>query len=184
VLAKSAWQTHVTCEIVICELDFALHHAGRRDMPHKKLVTKILQSYWRLSRGLLLDVRACAQDGDGRILLVREAHGSGWRLPGGTVAKGETAAMAVKRWLIAEAGLEVDADPRLLSVFPGGTPLSEGDHIALYLIPSWREARSRAARAGLHLDFFSPARLPRDTDEATRGWLREAHEARTQPQVW
>lgn len=153
-------------------------------MPHKKLITKILQRYWRLSRGLHLDVRACAHDPEGRILLVREVQGSAWRLPGGMVAKGETAAMAVKRWLAAEAGLEVAADPRLFSVFPGRTPVSEVDHIALYLIPSWRELRSRPARAGLHLDFFAPGRLPHDTDDATRSWLLEAHETRTQPQVW
>lgn len=149
-------------------------------MPHKKLITKILQRYWRLSRGLHLDVRACALDDDGRFLLVRDTQATAWRLPGGTVAKGETAAMAVKRWLAAEAGLEVAADPRLFSVCSGRTPQSQGDHIALYLIPSWREARSRAAREGLHIDFFAPGRLPHDTDEATRGWLLEAHEARTQ----
>lgn len=149
-------------------------------MPHKKLITKILQRYWRLSRGLHLDVRACALDDEGRVLLVRDAQAPAWRLPGGTVAKGETAAMAVKRWLAAEAGLEVAADPRLFSIFSGRTPVSEGDHIALYLIPAWREAQSRAARAGLRIDFFATGRLPHDTDEATRGWLLEAHEARTQ----
>jgi ADP-ribose pyrophosphatase YjhB (NUDIX family) len=152
-------------------------------MPHKKLITKILQSYWRLSRGLHLDVRACALDGDGRFLLVRDTRSAAWRLPGGTVAKGETAAMAVKRWLAAEAGLEVAADPKLFSVFSGRTPISDGDHIALYLVTAWREAQSRAARAGLHMDFFAAGRLPHDTDAATRGWLLEAHEARTQRQV-
>ena len=30
-------------------------------LPHKKLITKILQRYWRYSRGLSLEVRACAQ---------------------------------------------------------------------------------------------------------------------------
>lgn len=149
-------------------------------MPHKKLITKILQRYWRLSRGLHLDVRACALDADGRVLLVRDTQAAAWRLPGGTVAKGETAAMAVKRWLAAEAGLEVAADPKLFSIFSGRTPLSDGDHIALYLVTAWREARSRAARAGLHMDFFAASRLPHDTDEATRSWLQEAHEARMQ----
>lgn len=153
-------------------------------MPHKKLITKILQRYWRLSRGLQLEVRGCAHDREGRILLVRDARAPAWRLPGGSVAKGETAAMAVKRWLAAEAGLEVAADPRLFSVCTGRPPLSQGDHIALYLIPSWRETSARAPGSGLHLDFFAPGRLPHDTDDVTRSWLLEAHEARTQPQVW
>lgn len=153
-------------------------------MPHKKLMTKILQRYWRLSRGLHLDVRACILDQDGRVLLLRDTQAPAWRLPGGIVAKGETAAMAVKRWLAAEAGLEAAADPKLFSVFPGRTCFCEGDHIALYLVPSWRELQPSNARSGLHLDFFAPGRLPHDTDEATRSWLLEAHEARTQPQVW
>lgn len=159
---------------------------GFQVLPHKKLITKILQRYWRTSRGLSLEVRACAQDAAGRTLLVRESDQVPWRLPGGRVARGETAAKAVQRWLAREGGLEITADPRLYSIYPGQGP-RHCDQVALYLALSWRETpqdSDQPARAtGMRRAFFSAGGLPQEMDEDTLEWLNGAQEARAGPQV-
>lgn len=151
-------------------------------MPHKKLITKILQRYWRYSRGLSLEVRACAQDAAGRTLLVREHDRAPWRLPGGRVARGETAARAVQRWLAREAALEVTDHPRLYSIYAGQAPL-RCDQIALYLALSWRE-HPETPDKGMTRAFFEPGGLPQEMDAETLEWLNDAQEARATAQVW
>lgn len=156
-------------------------------MPHKRLITRILQRYWRLTRGLTLEVRACAQDASGRVLLVRESAAMPWRLPGGPVLQGETAAMAVQRWLEREGQLAITADPRLASVLtrttrPGGAPRS--DQIALYLVLSWREIGHEADTPDPTRAFFAADALPGGLDPATVDLIAAANDARVAPQVW
>lgn len=155
-------------------------------MPHKKLITKVLQRYWRHSRGLSLEVRACAQDAAGRTLLVRESDQAPWRLPGGHVARGETAAKAVERWLAHEGALEITADPRLYSIYAGQAP-RHCDQVALYLALSWREqshgSDQPACNKGMTRAFFSAGGLPQEIDADTLEWLNGAQEARAGAQV-
>ena len=144
-------------------------------MPHKKLITKVLQRYWRFSRVLSLEVRACVCDATGRVLLVRDGPAEPWRLPGGPVLRGETAAMAVKRWLALEADLEMTSDPRLYSVHEGKAA-GHSDQVALYLILNWRDL---AAGPTANRGFFAPGRLPHGVGSDTLEWLNDANEART-----
>lgn len=72
--------------------------------------------WWRLRKPLLIGCRVLAFDGDGRVLLVRHSYGSGrWLLPGGGVARGETALMAAIRELGEETACALE-DPREIAV--------------------------------------------------------------------
>ncbi len=51
-------------------------------MPRRAIVTKLLQRYWRLSRGLTLGARAVLIDPENRVLLIRHTYSTGLYLPG------------------------------------------------------------------------------------------------------
>ena len=60
---------------------------------------------------------AIAEDGDGRVILVRHTYQAGWHLPGGGVGAGEPPAEAALRELREEIGL-LSSDPlELVGVF-------------------------------------------------------------------
>lgn len=50
----------------------------------------------------------CLIEHEGRLLLLRQRHRYGWTLPGGLVARGETAEQAVCREVMEETGLVVE----------------------------------------------------------------------------
>lgn len=145
-------------------------------MPHRRLITKILQRYWRASRGLRLTVRACVRDAQGNWLLVRDSATAPWRLPGGPVARGESAPAALARWLAA-VGVEMTAGPRLIAMLQSEAAAKADSldtcHRAIFAVPSWRlaeagqSADAAAAPGRLERSFFAPGRLPHGLDAST-----------------
>jgi 8-oxo-dGTP pyrophosphatase MutT (NUDIX family) len=88
-------------------------------------------------RGLVapvsLGASAIATTPDGRVILVKHTYRSGWYLPGGGVAKGETGETAVMRELQEETGLVRSGAPTLFGFYlrrNGG----HSDYIALYQV--------------------------------------------------
>jgi 8-oxo-dGTP pyrophosphatase MutT (NUDIX family) len=74
-----------------------LHRAGLR------LAHAVRKRWWRMRKPLVTGVVMLAQDGEGRVLLVRHSYGSGlWTLPGGGLRKGEHPEAAAKREFIEE----------------------------------------------------------------------------------
>lgn len=62
----------------------------------------------------------CALEHGGRLLMLRQLHRPGWSLPGGLLGRGETAAVALRRELVEEIGLEVEVGlPIATQVVPG-----------------------------------------------------------------
>jgi 8-oxo-dGTP pyrophosphatase MutT (NUDIX family) len=59
------------------------------------LLSRILHTYFLMSRGLTIGVRAIVRSDDGKFLLVRHTYIPGWHFPGGGVEKGETAERAL-----------------------------------------------------------------------------------------
>lgn len=78
--------------------------------------------------GLLPAAFAIVRDDAGRVLLVRRADDGNWELPGGRVDVGESAAAAVAREVVEEAGIEVKvtgvagvySDPGHVLAYPCG----------------------------------------------------------------
>jgi len=143
----------------------------------------MFQSYWRLSRSLSLDVRACVRDARGRVALVRSSDSAMWQFPGGIVEQGETSAGALSRLLFQEAGLEGLGDATLFAVY-AGTQGAQFDQRALFLVPSWRHLEAGMVNAAADIAFFEAGRLPHDTDPAVPVRLAEISRARALSEVW
>jgi 8-oxo-dGTP pyrophosphatase MutT (NUDIX family) len=126
--------------------------------------------YWRLFQPITLGSRCIVVDGE-RVLLVRHAHSSGWRLPGGAVEKGETLAEAARREVREECGLAVD-DLSMLGIYYSDAE-GKHDHVAIFVAQGFfgtlHAQRGEIAR----LEFFPLRDLPADTSPATRRRVEE-----------
>ncbi len=61
--------------------------------------------WWRWRRPLVHSVSVIAQDGEGRVLLIRQSYGQrDWKLPGGGIKAGEDPALAAEREFGEELG--------------------------------------------------------------------------------
>lgn len=148
-------------------------------MPYRKVVTRTLQAYWRLTRGLHLFVRALVRDAGGHVLLIRPEGAAQWQLPGSPVASGETAETALAR-AVEHAGFDIAGPARLFAIYAGSSAAGS-DQIAVYVVATWkRNAHIPAGEAR----FFDLGRLPQPIEAASQRRIYECFEARAPDEVW
>lgn len=153
-------------------------------MPADRLISAVLQRYWRLSRGVTLGAQGVVLTHDDRVLLVRHTYRPGWHFPGGGVEIGETALAALGRELSEEAGIEITEPPQLFGLY-ANFRLFPGDHIALYVVRSWRQPHvPRPNREIAEQRFFSLAELEHSTSRPTRDRLAEILEGAPRSADW
>jgi len=116
-------------------------------------------------------VNAIVDDGEGRIILVRQTYMQGLHLPGGGVSAGEPPAEAIIRELKEEIGLQSSARPEFMGLYTRQFGFIT-NVVALYRV---REVKfdfkpNFEIRAILHVDPNAP---PPDVRPGTRRRLAE-----------
>jgi 8-oxo-dGTP pyrophosphatase MutT (NUDIX family) len=136
-------------------------------------VRPVFRTWFRVTRALTLGVRGLVVDAEGRVLLIEHTYIHGWHMPGGGVEPGETAADALARELVEEAGVRLTAPPTLVSIHNNDRKF-RGDHVLLYRCDHW-EPCPATSRGEIHqVGWFAPDALPEVTTPAPRARLREA----------
>jgi ADP-ribose pyrophosphatase YjhB (NUDIX family) len=145
---------------------------------------QVFHLYWRFARGMTLGVRAVVLDADHQVFLVKHSYVSGWHLPGGGVEVGETFREALQRELMEEGRIEPVDEPRLHGVFLNHH-ISRRDHVAVYVINSFRQDRMpEPNREIIACGFFDAGRLPPDTTAGTRLRIAEVLEDKPILATW
>ncbi len=123
-------------------------------------------------------------DGEGRVFLVKHSYISGWHLPGGGVEKGETLIAALDRELREEGNIE-PTEPPLLHAIYFNRRVSRRDHVALFVVRSFRQIGPPVPNGEIIAHgFFAPKELPADTSRATRERIAEVLTGRAAAEIW
>src|SRR5271170_6614288 len=151
----------------------------------ERLKLRLLRWSFLLMRPVTLGVRAIVADADERILLVRHGYVSGWHFPGGGVEPGETCVEAVARELEEEAMVVIDGPPPLLHGLFLNTQSSRRDHVAVYLVRTFRVLGERAPDWEIEeARFFPRSALPEGATAATRARLAEIFDSAPRSGRW
>jgi 8-oxo-dGTP pyrophosphatase MutT (NUDIX family) len=153
-------------------------------MALKKLVSKSMQRYWRLSRGLTMGAQGVVFDGQGRVLLIRHGYRPGWHFPGGGVERNQTAVDACARELREETGVVCDCRPQLVGLYANFKAFPS-DHIALFRVAEWHQPTVPPPnREIVEQGFFAPDALPDATILPVRRRLAELLQGAPVDSVW
>jgi 8-oxo-dGTP pyrophosphatase MutT (NUDIX family) len=141
--------------------------------PFERGLRRILHTYWRFARGMTLGVRGMVLDENRNVFLIKHTYTAGWQFPGGGVEVGETMGEAVAREIAEEGNIEVLAPPILHGIYLNARA-SRRDHVALFVIRSFRQTRQPVPNWEIAAHgFFSIDALPDDISPATRARIRE-----------
>jgi ADP-ribose pyrophosphatase YjhB (NUDIX family) len=157
---------------------------GANDLPARSILTKALQRYWRLSRGLTLGAQAALIDSENRILLIRHTYRPGWHFPGGGVEHGETIEDALARELDEEAGVALIEPPQLFGIYSNAA-VFPNDHVALFVARSWRQLREPKPNHEIaEHKVFAPGDLPEGLNPGTSRRIAEILGGEPRSPLW
>lgn len=146
-------------------------HRLRRAL--EPVISRVMHSYWRFSRGATLGARAIVIDGAGRIFLIKHSYVDGWHLPGGGVETGETFLDALGRELAEEGNIRLGASPQLFGIY-FNKRVSRRDHVALFIVRDFhQDGDPRPTHEIVEHGFFHPDALPEDVGRGTRARVAE-----------
>jgi 8-oxo-dGTP pyrophosphatase MutT (NUDIX family) len=153
-------------------------------MAQRGLTLRVMQTYWRWTRGLTIGAQGCVFDADGRVLLVRHGYRPGWHFPGGGVDPNEYVGDALARELREEVGVVLDGAPRLVGIY-GNFGIFPSDHVVLFEIRAWRQPTvPKPTHEILEHRFFDVAALPEGTVPAVRRRLTDIAMGKVSSFAW
>jgi 8-oxo-dGTP pyrophosphatase MutT (NUDIX family) len=115
---------------------------------------------------------------------VRHGYRPGWHFPGGGVEFNETIETALARELLEEAGIVVEAPPKLFGIYANFHAF-RGDHIALFIIETWSQPQVPAPGHEIaEHGFFALDALPDDIAAGTRARLDEIFAGARRSSLW
>jgi len=145
---------------------------------------RLMHFYWRYARGLTVGVRGLVFDAQGRVFLIKHSYVSGWHLPGGGVEPGESLGAALARELREEGNIELIGPPELYAIY-WNRRISRRDHVALYVVRSFRQsAPPQPNREIVAHGFFPPDAFPEGTTASTRARVIEVLGGRSAAEIW
>jgi ADP-ribose pyrophosphatase YjhB (NUDIX family) len=147
------------------------------------LPQRLIQPWFRLTRGMTLGVRGLVIDGRGQVLLVRQTYAPGLVLPGGGVERRETLLQSLERELEEEASVHLLEPPPLHAVYSNEAAFP-GDHVALFVVRAFEARPFAPTREISEARFHDPARLPRDVTPGTARRIAEIVEGRPPSAHW
>ena len=155
-----------------------------RSLAKNVVVKKLLQRYWRVTRGLTMGAQGAVIDADGRILLIRHTYHPGWHFPGGGVERMETAESALRRELDEEAGVALTGDPELCGIY-ANFRLFPSDHVALFVVRQWRQTRPPVPNFEIaEHGMFARDALPDDVNASTARRIAEIFDGTPRDPMW
>jgi ADP-ribose pyrophosphatase YjhB (NUDIX family) len=144
----------------------------------------MLQRYWRFSRGLTLGAQGMVLADDNRVLLIRHTYRPGWHYPGGGVEWAETVGEALGRELEEEGGVILEGPPELFAVYTNFERFP-GDHIAFFVVRSWRQPVPPVPNHEIaEAAFFPVDALPDGCHPSVRQRLEEVLGAKPRTARW
>lgn len=148
-----------------------------------RVVTRVVHTWFALTRAMTLGVRAACFDAEGRVFLVRHSYVPGWHMPGGGVERGQTAREALARELMEEGNLVFEAEPELFAVY-FNRRTSRRDHVVFYRARVIQTMPKLPDREIVETGFFAADALPAGTTAATRRRLEEVAGLRAIDECW
>lgn len=153
-------------------------------MPDNRIVRKIIQRYWRMTRAVTLGAQGIVLDDKGQVLLVRHGYRSGWHFPGGGVEKNELVITALTRELHEEAGVVIEGTPELLGIY-ANFRVFPNDHVIVYVIRHWQRPLVPPPSYEIQEQGFFPiAALPEGTVGPARRRLAELLDGKPRDADW
>ena len=148
------------------------------------IIRKAMQRYWRWQRPMTLGARGIVLDAESRVLLIRQTYSKGWIFPGGGVERRETIEHSLARELDEEAGIALTGPAELHGIYSNEL-IFPGDHVAIYVVRAWRQARPMTVSAEIaEHRFFAIDALPDDVTDGTRRRIEELRGHQPKRAVW
>lgn len=138
----------------------------------RNVAKRLLHTFFFLSRGMTMGVRAACFDAQGRVFLVRHTYVPGWHMPGGGVERGETGLQALHKEIREEGNLAATSTPQLFHVYFNNRT-SDRDHVVFYRLDVTQTETKVQDREISDSGFFPLDALPEGTTPATRRRLAE-----------